>query len=206
MKHPKKIRMMAGYVARTAKGFLRDKRGVAGLEFALIAPVLILLYLGIMEVTGGVDVNKNLSRASSAVADLVTQQSIISQVEIGQIMNIAQAILLPYRRDTPKITVTAINISNAGVATVAWSRRRVNGTDTTPFSAGSAVTLDPNLIIPGTSVIRVQMDIAYVPLIAWTITGTVNKANGASVVGLGMSRTAFGRVRQGAAVTCSNCS
>jgi Flp pilus assembly protein TadG len=58
----------------TAGHFLGDRRGVAALEFALIAPTILLLYLGSIEVTMGLDVNKNLGRATSMVADLVTQQ------------------------------------------------------------------------------------------------------------------------------------
>jgi Flp pilus assembly protein TadG len=206
MKVCKVLMTAAAYMPKITRHFVRDSRGVAGLEFALIAPILILLWLGSIEVTGGIDVNKNLGRATSMVADLVTQQQSITQAQIAGIMDIGRATLLPYQRDTPQITITAINVSSAGAATVAWSRRRVNGTDTTPFQPGTAVALDANLIIPGTSVIRVQMNIAYVPLIAWTIEGQVNTAAGDSVVGLSMAKTSFGRVRQGGAVTCSNCS
>lgn len=206
MKVCKEQMTAAVYMLKIATRFVSDKRGVAGLEFALIAPILILLWLGSVEVTGGIDVNKNLGRAASMVADLVTQQQSITQAEIAGIMDIGIATLLPYQRDTPQITVTAINVSSAGAATVAWSRRRVNGVDTTPFQAGTAVALDANLLIPSTSVIRVQMNIAYVPIIAWTIEGQVNTAAGESMVGLDMARTSFGRVRQGGGVACSNCS
>jgi hypothetical protein len=45
-----------------------------------------------------------------------------------------------------------------------------------------------------------------VPLIAWTIKDKTTTAKGTSVTGLGMAKTSFGRVRQGAAaVTCSDC-
>jgi len=186
--------------------FLRDKRAVAGIEFALIAPILVLLYLGMVEITTGIDVNKNLGRATSMVADLVTQQQTVTTTDLGNIMRIAQATILPYRRDLPQITITSINISAAGNATVLWSRRLVNGVASRPFNPGSAVTLDANLRIPSTTVIQVQTNLAYVPLIPWTITGRTNNAAGASVIGIGMAKTAFGRIRQGGSgVTCSNC-
>ena len=102
------------------------RRGVAALEFALIAPVMIALYMGSVEATAGLDLNKNLGRATSMVADLVTQQQTITKAEIKDIMDIGTATLLPYTRDTPQITITAIDISAASVATVAWSRRKVN--------------------------------------------------------------------------------
>lgn len=186
--------------------FFHDKRGVAALEFALIAPVLILLYLGSIEITGGIDTDRKLGRAASMVSDLVTQeQTTITKAQVSNIMNIAAATLLPYQRDTPQITVTAINVSATGTATVAWSRRRVNGVETRPFTIGSGADLDANLRIPSTSVIRVDMSTAYVPLLAWTIKDTVSRSNGTSAVGLGLADTAFGRVRQGPALTCGDC-
>lgn len=196
----------AKYLSKIAGRFLGDKRGVAALEFALIAPVLILLYLGTVEMTDGVDVNKNLGRATSMVADLVTQQTTVTVSDLSNIMKIGQATLLPYRRDTPQITIVSINISAAGNPTVIWSRRLVNGSETRPYNAGSAITLDANLRIPSTTVVQVEMKLAYAPRVPWTITGKTNTAAGASIIGIPMSKTSYGRIRQGSnAVTCSNC-
>ncbi|ATU92872.1 hypothetical protein BLM14_15495 [Phyllobacterium zundukense] len=197
--------MAAGRLATLAKRFLRDRRGVAAMEFAFIAPVLIVLYLGSVEVTSGFDVNKKLGRATNMVADLVTQQQTITTDQIKGIMNIAAAILLPYKSDVPQITVTAINIPASGSATVAWSRRMVNSSFTTPFAAGSTVVIDANLMIPGTSVIRVETSMAYVPLMPFNFKDTVSTTAGVSTMGLSMAKTSFGRVRQGVAVACSNC-
>lgn len=187
------------------RSFLRDQRGVAALEFALIAPVMIALYMGSVEATAGLDLNKNLGRATSMVADLVTQQQTITKADIKDIMDIGTATLLPYTRDTPQITITAIDISAASVATVAWSRRKVNLVYSKPYVAGSAVALDPNILIPSTSVIRVEMSIGYVPLMAFYMKNVITKANGTSAIGITMPKTAYGRVRQGESVACSDC-
>ncbi|PSH68350.1 pilus assembly protein [Phyllobacterium brassicacearum] len=195
----------AGRLATLAKRFLSDKRGVAAMEFAFIAPILIALYLGSIEATSGLDVNKKLGRSTNMVADLVTQQQTINTDQLRDIMEIGTALLLPYRSDTPQITITAINIPAAGSPTVAWSRRVVNNVFSRPYAPGSNVVLDPNLVIPGTTVIRVETKIAYVPLMAFNYKDSVGTAAGGSKLGIPMGRTAFGRVRQGTAVACSNC-
>jgi len=200
-----KQKMAAVEFLKRVQSFLRDRRGVAALEFALIAPVMIALYMGSVEATAGLDLNKNLGRATSMVADLVTQQQTITKAQIEDIMDIGTATLLPYARDTPQITITAIDISAANVATVAWSRRKVNLTYTRPYVAGSAVALDPNLLIPSTSVIRVEMSIAYVPLMAFYMKNVVTTATGVSAIGITMPKTSYGRIRQGTSVTCSDC-
>ena len=55
-------------------GLFSDKRGVAALEFALIAPLLLSMYFVTMEVAQGIEANKKVGRVGSMVADLVTQQ------------------------------------------------------------------------------------------------------------------------------------
>ena len=62
------------------------------------------------------------------------------------------------------------------------------------------MALDPNLLIPSTSVIRVEMSIAYVPLMAFYMKNVITKANGTSAIGITMPKTAYGRVRQGSIV------
>ncbi len=205
MKACKEKKMAPVKLVKRMHGFFRDQRGVAALEFALIAPVMIALYMGSVEVTAGLDLNKNLGRATSMVADLINQQKTITRTQINGIMDIGTATLLPYIRDTPQITVTAINISAAKVATVAWSRRKIDLAYTTPYAAGSVVVLDSNLLIPSTSVVRVEMKIAYVPLMAFLMKDTVTTAKGASAIGISMPKTIYGRVRQGTSVACSDC-
>jgi Flp pilus assembly protein TadG len=190
----------------TAGRFLGDRRGVAALEFALIAPTILLLYLGSIEVTMELDVNKDLGRATSMVADLVTQQQTITRADITNIMAIASATMLPYQRDSPQIKITSIDVPVSGPAKVVWSRQTKNGVESTPYAAGSTVSINANLLIPGTTMIRVETNIAYVPLIAWTIKDKTTTASGTAVTGLAMAKTFFGRVRQGGtAVTCSDC-
>ena len=206
MKAYKDKKMAPVEFVKRVHSFVRDRRGVAALEFALIAPVMIALYMGSVEVTAGLDLNKNLGRATSMVADLINQQkTTISADDINKIMDIGTATLLPYTRDTPQITVTSITISAAKVATVAWSRRKVNLTYTTPYKAGDAVALNANLLVPSTSVIRVEMSVAYVPLMAFYMKNAVTTATGASEIGITMAKTAYGRVRQGTSLTCSGC-
>lgn len=199
-------------IARNLKAsfaaFLGDQRGVAAMEFALIAPVMILLLLGSVEVTNGIDVNRKLARSGSMVADLVTQQQSVTKDQINNIMEIAGLTLLPYQRDLPQITVTSINVPGDGSkATVAWSQRRVNQSVTTPYAKGSTIAIDPNLRVAGTDItfVRVETNIAYLPLIAWTMQNPVDTSGGIKGKGIPMAKTIYGRVRQGKAVACSNC-
>lgn len=53
--------------------YLRNTRGMAAIEFALIMPMLMLLFFGMVDVTSLISVNRQVTYASGVMADLVTQ-------------------------------------------------------------------------------------------------------------------------------------
>lgn len=198
----KKIREKMAASTRILAAFGKDRRGIAALEFALIAPVMIMLLLGSIEITNGFDVNKKLARAGATVGDLVTQQQSVTKEKIADIMEIGTSILLPYRRDLPTITIASINIDANGNATVAWSQRKQGQAISTPYTKGSTIAIDSNLKIPASNFVRVETSIAYIPLVAWTIKDSVNTSSPS----IAMGKMIYGRIRQGAdSVACTNC-
>ena len=77
------------WIARVAA----DRRGVAAIEFALVAPLLLCMYFVTMEVSQAIETNKKVSRIGSMVADLVTQQQTTTKSEVDAIMQIGQSLL-----------------------------------------------------------------------------------------------------------------
>src|SRR6188472_3951655 len=63
-----------GSLRRKLKRLVADKRGVAAVEFAFIAPLLFIMYFLTLEVSLGIESNKKVGRIGSMVADLITQQ------------------------------------------------------------------------------------------------------------------------------------
>ena len=145
------------------------------MEFALIAPVMIALYLGSIEATAGLDVNKNLGRATSMVADLVTQQQTITTDSASGISWISATATLALQ---VRHTADHHNCHQHLCGGLANSRLVEAKGELASIQRlmrlGSNVVLDPNLLIPGTTVIRVEMKIAYVPLMAFNYEGAVD--------------------------------
>ena len=162
-----------------ARRFARDRSGVAALEFALIAPLLLALYFVTMEVAQAIEVNKKVGRVGSMIADLVAQMPEIPKSELEGIMRIGEATLQPYNRSQPSITVTAIEVTDEATpkVQVVWSRKLIDGT----FSAGpakeAAITdLPPALKIKGSFLIRAESSLAYEPVITWAAVSTPPRA------------------------------
>lgn len=67
------MRSLHKRLAGSTLTFLRDRQGLAAIEFAFIAPVLLLAYFGTVDVTNWYMAHRRLVVAGSTIADLTTQ-------------------------------------------------------------------------------------------------------------------------------------
>lgn len=187
--------------------FLRDRRGVAAVEFALIVPILLVLYFMTMEIAQAIDINKKVSRIASQVADLVTQQKTVTPAVLDSIMKISVPILAPYGRSAPVITVTAIMVSNDKnpEAEVVWSRRYSGGSGSRGLPAGTKVTVPESLMTPGAFFVRAETELEYWPVIAWSAQGLGAMGIAGTLFPIDMGERYFLRPRHVPAIPCSSC-
>src|SRR5476651_2814009 len=86
--------------------FARDQRGVSAVEFALLAPVMIGLYLGCVEISQGVAADRKVSMTAAALANLTAQVTTISSTDMTNILDASSAIIVPYSASLLKMTLT----------------------------------------------------------------------------------------------------
>jgi Flp pilus assembly protein TadG len=159
-------------VLRRALGlFVRDRRGVSAVEFALLAPVMIALYLGCVEVSDGVSTDRKVTLTAAALANLAAQATTISTSDMTNILDASLAIILPYDATKLTITVSCVNIDANKNATVKWSVTR-GGT-----ARSGSITIPSALKVASSQLIFAEASYAYKPTVGYTITGTLNLAD-----------------------------
>ena len=190
---------MTGILAnlnRTVRRLRGDRSVVGAVEFALIAPVLIVLYMGSLEISVAMSVNKKLVRASSTVADLVTQDDSVDKAFLASMVNVAQSVMTPYRSDGMKIKITGIAIDATGVGKATWSWQQDN---TRPYTVGSTQTLPKELAIPNTFLVRSEVEFDHKLLLIMPDIQDID------IRTLNMKKTYHLRQRIGNEVTCDPC-
>jgi len=199
---------LARAVGASVKEFAQSRRGVAAIEFAFIAPVLLVLYFMTMEVSQAIETNKKVGRAASMIADLITQQPTTSTSELDAIMQIGAATIQPYNRSKLSIYTTGIDISKDLKSTVAWSRRMVDGGTPGPdpiLGPGDSIPIPAELKIPGTFLVRVQTALNYRPVITWSTNAKQTLGLLSAFDKIDMSEQYYLRPRMSDTVSCSNC-
>lgn len=103
-----------------ARKFAKDVRGVAAIEMAIIFPVMVILYIGLVDVTNLLMVNRRVTLTTSTLADLVTQaDSSITTADIDGVFESARAIFEPLPVDGISLNLWAFRMQD-GSPTLQW--------------------------------------------------------------------------------------
>ena len=178
------------------KRFAADGRGVSAIEFALIAPVLILLYLGMSELTLGMMAARRVSHLASTIGDLAAQSDSLTPTNITDLWAISDSMLDPFPAGTAlKIRLSSVTMQSNKVATVDWSQALIM----TKYKKNDPIiSITTDQIAPGESLILTEVEYDYdspihSPLADFFKAGTMFK------------ETFTHHPRNGAQVTCLLC-
>lgn len=186
--------------------FRKNQDGIAAVEFALVVPLLLAMYLGTVEISNAITVNKQTSRVASTVADLVTQQPATAKTDLNAMMDIGAAVYYPYTAAKPVITVVGVDVDDDHPqgGEVVWSRSLDKGSYNAGISAGTKIFVPEKLRIDETFLIKVVSEIEYRPVVTWVI-GSKTDMDGNSYTALDMSEEYWLRPRLSDTIPCTDC-
>lgn len=175
---------------RPVRRFLRDKRGISAVEFAMLLPLMVTLYLGGVEVSQAVAIDRKVTLIARTVADLIAQVTSVNSTDMTDILAASAAVVAPYPDTKLKIVVSRVDIDGSSVAKVIWSKTK-NGS---ARAVNSTVTLPSALTVANTSLIWAETSYDYKPTIGYVITGTMT-----------LKDQIFMRPRLSDTVACNGC-
>ena len=73
--------------------FTRDESGIAAIEFAIIAPIMLFMYFGMAEIATAISTDRKLSHSANVAGDLTTQSQIISKTDMAEIMKATMMVM-----------------------------------------------------------------------------------------------------------------
>ncbi|MBL4871245.1 MAG: pilus assembly protein [Robiginitomaculum sp.] len=98
--------------------FIRDEKGTAAIEFAFIAPVMVVTYFGLASVSLLVSADRDVSHATSVTADLFTQSESLDGDDIEDIFNATLAVLGLTPTQAANVTIDVISYEMDGGGTL----------------------------------------------------------------------------------------
>jgi Flp pilus assembly protein TadG len=178
-----RMKALGSRLRASLEGFAVHVSATAAVEFAMVLPVMLIVYLGSVGVGGAVTADRKLSNLSLTLANLTARATVALQdSDLTSIFNASAAVLAPYDYTQSGMVVSSIvfdSVNNPPNAYVVWSTATGPGaTALTPScTINLSTTLVPNNIrTPGGSVILAQATFPYKPVVGYVISGTINLA------------------------------
>jgi Flp pilus assembly protein TadG len=166
--------------------FLADRRGIAATEFALIAPALIFLVMGVLELSFRFRAADDATRYVHQVADLISRETTLTEAGLDDIYAASVHMMKPLdTTDNLDLDIASIGFEGTDATPeVFW--RRVAGTPVT-FNVAEAEGMG----VEDESVIRVGVRYTYESVLSSLFGGPT----------MAIERTAFARPREERLVT-----
>ncbi len=152
--------------------FIASTRGVAAIEFAIVAPMLLLILVETFDIGIAIAIYMKVRTATFALASITNQYSTgnngIDATKMATITGSTAKILSPYSGLPATIKITQIKATSATKARVSWSYA-VGGT---AYTAGSKWTTLPSQLTSTNScnsypcyLIYAEVSYAYSPIL-----------------------------------------
>lgn len=140
----------------------RNEEGLAAIEFAILAPIMISMYFGLAEVASAISVDRSISHATNVAGDLASQVANVDEADLEDLLTATLRIMSV--SDTSKVTIQLES----------WSRDS-DGNDTSvgvaTMNAGAASlpafdvsTVDDSLLNDTAGIVVARVAYLYSPL------------------------------------------
>ncbi len=149
---------------------------MAATEFALLLPIMVVLFFGILELSEGMTANRRVAVAVNTAADLAAQSEQLSPSQVDGLMESVLPILEPTSVNSIDINLISIVLDANGDPIVHWSLHWNNDVQpTAPYTEGEeydklteTFTNSPNglTMLQNRSMIIVEMSYPYNPQFA----------------------------------------
>ena len=81
----------------------KNEDGLAAIEFAILAPLLVAMYLGLAEVATAVSTDRSVSHATNVIGDLASQTSNVNKADLEDVLSATLRIM--DIREASKVTI-----------------------------------------------------------------------------------------------------
>lgn len=141
---------------RNVRGIIRAKDGISAVEFALIAPLMMLVYFGCIELSLMMVLDRKVTTSTATLGDLTARASEVSNTDLDEIFQATRMIFEPNDITAARMRISSVYDDN-GTTKVAWSE----ACSMTPYIADAPITVPADIVPANGTVIFAEIEYDY---------------------------------------------
>lgn len=146
---------------------LRNTSGVVAIEFAMLLPIMLVLFFGTVEISNGVAAYRKVTLMAHTLSDLTSQSQEVQDFDLTNFFAASTGVMMPYSSAPIRQTITELWVNSSGQVFVQWSA------GSSPLVAGAAfASLPANLVVANSYVIFSQVSYVYTPVVGYVMAKT----------------------------------
>lgn len=181
---------------RSIPDLIGDRSAVAAIEFALIVPIMLVMFFGTVEMSSGVAVDRKVTLVARTLSDLTSQSTSVADTDMTNFFTASGAILTPYSPTPTHAKLSELYVDPSTLqARVQWSKSAtLDSSGNVTLAAGRAVSsivaIPSQLAVAGTYLIFSEVSYLYTPTVGYVM----------GHAGVNLSDVAYTRPRQSTCV------
>ncbi|MEQ9316061.1 MAG: pilus assembly protein [Henriciella sp.] len=145
--------------------YRQANRGFSAVEFALIAPLMVLIYFACIELSFMMILDRKVTSSTAALGDLVARASTVTDDDLDDIFEATRMIFQPNPIDQARMRISSI-YDDDGVYKVAWS----DGTNLEPYAEDQVMSVPEDIVPEDGSVIMAEIEYDYESTLGYLFT------------------------------------
>ncbi|GAB5456804.1 MAG: pilus assembly protein [Henriciella sp.] len=147
---------MFGLSLSRKRNLAKSEDGISAVEFALIAPLMAIIYFGCIELSIMMTLDRKVTGATAALGDLTSRASSVNNDELADIIEASRMVMQPNDMAGARIRITSL-YDDDGDAKVAWS----DGCNLGAYAVDQEITIPANLIPEDGTLIMAEIEYDY---------------------------------------------
>jgi Flp pilus assembly protein TadG len=165
-------------------GFVADSKALAAIEFAMILPLMLVMFFGTVEISTAVAIDRKVTLMARMLSDLTSQSSgTVTDSYLQNAFTASIAVASPYDATPVKATISEVYVSSSNVATISWSKAATISSGATQATlttstrnAGDTVTtaIPAKLLVAKSYLIFSEVSYQYKPTGGYVVKSALN--------------------------------
>jgi Flp pilus assembly protein TadG len=156
---------------------LRDQSGIAATEFAVIVPIMLVMFFGTVEFSSGLAVDRKVTLVARTLSDLTSQSpAAVDDSYLKNVFTASIAILAPYSATPTQATLSEIYVDSNKIAKIQWSKAATIASGatqatltTSSHNAGDTIAIPSGLLVKQTYLILSEVRYLYTPTVGYVM-------------------------------------